>query len=129
MSAQPNAELSLAPELQHFSSAYDSVELWVTPTDNDFARVNEELYGKLAQRAKGQPATGTPVFARFPTRDVHFELHPNDSVPLDTLELPFRRVDDADILPPSDEHILVATPRHTVRLLRMHHRGDTTLES
>lgn len=115
------------PTIQHFSSAYDVAELRVRPADTEGVRINDATYRRLQGRTS-QHNEARPVFARLPGHAIHFTLEPDNEVPLEHLEMPYRTVDDLDIAPvPSHETVLLARPRHAVRLIRLSRRGDSSL--
>lgn len=115
------------PTIQKFSSAYDVCELRVRPTGQDSVRINDATYRRLQCRT-AQPNPRRPVFARLPGHALHFEFEPDDRVPLEHLEMPNRVVDDLNIAPvPSFETVLVARPRHAVRLIRLARAGEASL--
>lgn len=115
------------PTIQHFSSAYDVCELRVRPADTEGVRINNATYRRLQARSE-QRTTWRPVFARIPGHSIHFELIPDESVPLEFVEMPFRVVEDLDIEPvPSHETVLIAKPRHGVKLIRLSRLGNTSI--
>lgn len=117
------------PQIHTFSEGYYLVEgIYVEPNEDiDVPMVQDHIYAHLQEQY--YEARRTPILLRHNESKYHFQIHPSDSVRIDTIEMPFELAHDMALDRfPDEEQFLLAKPRHAHNLYRLSNPDTTTIE-
>lgn len=117
------------PKIHPFSSGYFLIEgIYVEPSEDvSVPMIQDHVYAFIQDNYyESRP---TPILLRHSGSEYHFEIHPSENVRIDTIEMPFKMVDDMNLDRfPAEEQFLLAKPRHSHNLYQLSDSGTKIIE-
>jgi len=100
------------PDVHPFSDGYYLINgLYVEPSDVELPRVQSNVYNELSETYYN--GFDIPLIFRHNGAKYHFSVNDDPSVRSDTIEVPYRVVDEMNIeYVPSEQQFLMAKPGH-----------------
>jgi len=103
------------PSLEPFSAGFDKIELSVVPSEGERPAIQRALYEDIVYWSGGieAPSSDVPMLFKYPRHGGYFEVHQDDSLPADQIELPETLIRSFQLERlPDVETFLVTKPKH-----------------